>query len=71
MGFRMEIYLTKKYKSELVTWKKSFNVDLSWDKFFSNYRIFYGVFKLLMLYYNWIEKKIKLNMSYVLLVVDL
>lgn len=67
----MEIYLTKKCKSELVTWKKSFNVDLSWDKFFSNYRIFYGVFKLLMLYYNWIEKKIKLNMSYVLLVVDL
>lgn len=67
----MEIYLTKKYKSELVTWKKSFNIDLSWDKFFSNYRIFYGVFKLLMLYYNWIEKKIKLNMSYVLLVVDL
>lgn len=67
----MEIYLTKKYKSELVTWKKSFNVDLSWDKFFSNYRIFYGVFKLLMLYYNWTEKKIKLNMSYVLLVVDL
>lgn len=67
----MEIYLIKKYKSELVTWKKSFNVALSWDKFFSNYRIFYGVFKLLMLYYNWIEKKIKLNMSYVLLVVDL
>lgn len=67
----MEIYLRKKYKSELVTWKKSFNVDLSWDKFFSNYRIFYGVFKLLMLYYNWTEKKIKLNMSYVLLVVDL
>lgn len=66
----MEIYLRKKYKSELVTWKKSFNVDLSWDKFFSDYRIFYGVFKLLMLYYNWIEKKIKLNMS-VLLVVDL
>lgn len=67
----MEIYLTKKCKSELVTWKKSFNVDLSWDKFFSDYRIFYGVFKMLMLYYNWIEKKIKLNMSYVLLVVDL